>query len=125
MNNFPQFEISLSDFDYFSFGKNATFFLDIQEKEVKQLQQKLLNLFPHCDDLNKKGQDGQFHPHLTLGQCQTVITYRNNFMNKLLEQCEELYKRNKETVETINIFSIVCLYYFKNKRHPICCETQN
>lgn len=88
------FKVTLRRFNHFKQGKGvATVWLDPQCQvrrsqnasrlcrsssrqgdEMIQLQRRLQNAFPICDDLSKRG---GFHPHLTVGQCQSVRNERS------------------------------------------------
>ncbi|MFX1464171.1 MAG: 2'-5' RNA ligase family protein [Promethearchaeota archaeon] len=81
------FEIKLNQINYFNHGKQRyTLWLNPEPTElITNLQSKILELVPDCNDVNKYKHG--FKPHLSIGQIQGK--------NKLLEIIENLQKNWK------------------------------
>ena len=43
------------------------------EQAVKELQLKLWQAFPHCDEQNTKNDEKEFIPHLSVGQWSSMV----------------------------------------------------
>jgi len=68
------FTIRFDGMGCFKHGKNATVFLkptiveaNTNSNPLVELQQRLESVFPHCDDLSHRSEEG-FQPHLTIAQ---------------------------------------------------------
>jgi 2'-5' RNA ligase len=87
----PPFPISLNAFGTFGGKKRGVLWLypdsrggdenlpvdddmptDTQNVPLLQLQNQLEEAFPNCRDLSQKGNDGLFHPHMTLSHFETL-----------------------------------------------------
>eukprot|EP01126_Amoeba_proteus_P041982 TRINITY_DN453_c0_g2_i1.p1 TRINITY_DN453_c0_g2~~TRINITY_DN453_c0_g2_i1.p1 ORF type:complete len:380 (-),score=80.44 TRINITY_DN453_c0_g2_i1:108-1247(-) len=81
--DFRPFHVEFHKFDFFSHGKSCTIFLkpsfvsedDDELFPLKNLQEKLQDGFPFCDDLSNISENG-YQPHLTVGQFADSETSR-------------------------------------------------
>ena len=98
-NYIEPFEITLKEFHYFNHGRQKyTLWLRPEPVDpIKDLQAKILEIVPDCNDVNKykKG----FNPHLSVGQ----IKGKDNLI-KIIKNLEDKWKKIKFNV--IEIFFI-------------------
>ena len=68
LKDFDAFPIHMKTLGYFTHSKDCVLWVnpEVENNELNKLEEKILKVFPFCDDLKKKSEDG-FHPHLTLG----------------------------------------------------------
>lgn len=69
LRDFPPFQMTLFDLDYFAHKSSATAFLVPKTNPpdaIEQLSLRLLSLFPHCNDLRKRS--GKLVPHISVGK---------------------------------------------------------
>jgi len=93
----PPFMIRFETFKYFKHSKSCTLWLHPEPSEkVLQLQSNLELLFPYCDDLSTKSDDG-YTPHLSVGQFS-----KSDIQNV----CDE-FQSNWQTIE----FEVKYIYF--------------
>jgi len=100
--NFSPFKLTFSEFQYFEHARSFTVFLKPQTEPpdaLQQLHKILFDLFPYCDELSTKSENG-FSPHLTVGQ----FTTKNETEVKLSEFNRNL-KHIVFKVDKINLIS--------------------
>ncbi len=99
LHGFEPFELSLDGISYFSHRKDAfTFWLEPRpESGIMELYEKLLRLFPLCDDTARH--DRGYVPHLTLGQ-----NYDNEeSAKKLVSRLNLEWKNLSWTVDRVHL----------------------
>lgn len=97
-----EFEVNLSRFKFFKHrNNNFTVWLEPEPISlIKELQSKLINLIPDCDDLNKH--EGGFTPHLSVGQVvgkqelKAVLHLLDRDWNPLKFVLKEIYFISRE-----------------------------
>jgi len=85
------FHVSLNSIKHFDHAKNCVMWLDPvsdRPNAVKELQSKVEETFPMCDDQGKKSDHG-FTPHITLGQ----------FPKKGIEQIKANHSKTWKSIE--------------------------
>jgi len=106
LKSFQPFELKLKEFRHFHHGKqNYTIWLNPEPKhKVVELQEKLLNQAPDCNDANKF--KGGFTPHLSVGQ----VKGKSKF-NSLFNQLQEKWNQIAFSVDKIALI-------WRNKENP-------
>jgi len=69
LQSFSPFEIRFQRFSFFQQKKGCgMFFLEAEttNHELEEIQQRIVNIYPQCNDLSKN-----YHPHLSMGQLKS------------------------------------------------------
>jgi len=98
--DFKPFELSLSNFKYFSHGhQKYTLWLDPEPIDlIVNLQTEILKIVPDCDDVNKY--KNGFRPHLSFGQ-----TKGKNKLHKIINDLQKTWKEIKFLLDKIYFIS--------------------
>ena len=85
--DFPSFTLKFGKINYFTHAKKCVVYLqpEVSNKEIHEIQDKIVNTFPFLDDQTKKSDVG-FTPHLTLGQ------FDKNSIKKTVEKLQADFK---------------------------------
>ena len=98
--DFKPFELSLSNFKYFSHGhQKYTLWLDPEPIDlIVNLQSEILKLVPDCDDVNKY--KNGFKPHLSVGQIKG-----KNKLHEIINNLQKTWKEIKFLLDKIYFIS--------------------
>lgn len=108
-SNISSFQINLREIQYFTHGKQRyTLWLAPEpSNSIINLQSKLLDLVPDCDDLNKFRSG--YIPHLSLGQIK-------GHLNKILNSIQENWNATSFNVEKI---AFIARAFGKNSKFQV------
>jgi 2'-5' RNA ligase len=96
--DFPPFQVRLAKFGHFIHSKSATLFLEPEfdpPSAVDVLLERILSVFPQCDDTVKKGK-GKFVAHVSVAKCKN-----ENELKRLQAKLEQNYNPISFTLKEI------------------------
>jgi len=87
LQNIPPFTIKLEKFNYFVFSGSCMLYLEpvtSPPDALEELLNKILKIFPHCDDQIKKSKTGKLVPHFSIARFKNKKELQQNL--KILQE---------------------------------------